>query len=34
MVVKVYLDPENPAGSTTDRLKLLQSGHYGPFYGP
>jgi hypothetical protein len=33
MVVKVYLDTTNPAGSTQDLLKGLQEGDFGPFYG-
>ena len=34
MVVTVYLDPQNQAGSTWDLLDRLQNGEYGPFYGP
>lgn len=34
MVVTIFLDPENPHWSTTEHLRNLENGEYGPFYGP
>lgn len=34
MVVTIFHDPMNPDHSTEDLLDRLQSGGFGPFYGP
>ena len=34
MVVTVFLDPNDKKGSNEPLLDRLQSGGYGPFYGP
>lgn len=33
VIVKVYRDPTNLPGSTLDRLRRLELGNFGPFYG-